>query len=366
MNPSLPFLSLLATAAALAAQAQVAVPTHANDADGHQAVALPFGAPGFRTQILVDAASLAPTQAVITGIRFRADRTSAPLATSVVPNVTVTVSQTNVGLGGLSVTFANNVGANPAVVFQGSVSLPAVGSAFAGPLGWDIAIPFAQPFVATTSQGNLLIDIVGNNAPNGTPTYYLDAMQNGGSATIFGAAGDNPSFDFLNLIVSTGNSLEPRLLTPGHTVEFTSTLSFTHPPGFLLLGLDSLPAPFDLGPLGAPTHSVYVTPLASVPHAWTQSFIGWYTTASVAVPGDVSFVGLRLFGQSVLFEPTANALGILTSAAAEVRIGDATTIFPMQQVDAFDPAAAIGTVVDFGFGLNEYGATPLLCEGVFF
>ncbi len=362
----LPIVLLTTTlVASLAAQATVAVPPHAADVDGHQSLALPFGVPGFRTQILVEASAIASTQAVLTGIRFRADRPSAPLAAASVPNVTVSLSHCSLGLGGLQSTFANNVTSPATQVFAGTVQLPAQPVGFAGPLGWDVVVAFAQPYVFTTAQGDLLIDIVGNNGSGGTPNYYLDALQGGGSVSPFGVAGDNPSFDFLNLVVSTSGTLEPRLLTPGHTIEFSSTLSFTHPPGVLAFGLDGLPAPFDLGQLGAPTHSIYISPLATVAHSWQQSFIGWYSTAAVAVPSDPAFIGLRLYGQSLLFEPTANALGLLTSGAVEVRIGDALAQFPMQQVDAFDPAATTGTLVDFGFSQPHFGATPVLLEGTF-
>jgi len=103
-----------------------------------------------------------------------------------------------------------------------------------------------------------------------------------------------------------------------------------------------------------------------VPHSWQGSFIGWYTTAAVAIPNHPAFIGLPLYGQSVCFDPTANALGILTSEAGEVRVGDAFEQFPMQQVNAADPAAATGTLVNFGnISTPEFGAVPVMLEGIF-
>src|SRR5690606_31676847 len=159
--------------------------------------------------------------------------------------------------------------------------------------------------------------------------------------------------------------LEPRLITPGRTLEFSSTLSFTTPPGALALGFDALPQPLDLTSIGAPTHHVYIAPIATVPHVWQQSFIGWYSTTNVAIPNDPGFIGLRIYGQSVLCDPTANALGVLTSEAAEVRLGDGLAPVLMQQVDALDPNAVAGTLVDFGWSQPEFGAVTVLFEGTF-
>jgi hypothetical protein len=362
-------VSLLLPAAAcgaLTAQSTMAVPANAGLADGHHATALPFGVPGFRSQILVDAAAIAPNGAVLTGIRFRADRTSLPLRPVQVPNVAVAMSQSALLPGQLTTSFQGNVTGAPAPVFQGTASLPAHSTANAGPLPFDVSVAFATPFQFTAAQGSLLVDITGNNAPGGAPVFWLDAAQQGGAATQFGEAGTNPSSDFLNLIASTANSLEPRRLAPGSFVDYTSTLSFTNPPGLLLLGAQAFPAPIDLGPVGAPTHSVYVDPLAYVPHAWQPSFLGWFSTFRLAVPNRPVFVDQLVFAQSLLFDPSANAAGILTSRALETRIGDNAAPFPMQQLDANDPAAAIGTLLDFGFAAPEFGAAVVLLEGVFF
>ena len=181
----------------LVAQTTRPVPSNAELVDGHHAVELPFGTPGFRTQLLIDATAVATTNAFVTGIRFRADRTSLPLAPVLVPNVTVTMSHTSVAIGNLGPVFAGNVTGPTTIVFQGSVSLPTHATAAAGPLPWDIQLVFPTAYAFTTAQGNLLIDIVGNNPVGGTPQYYLDGMQAGGSATAFGRPGVGPGADTL-------------------------------------------------------------------------------------------------------------------------------------------------------------------------
>lgn len=366
LNLPLPLLLLGSLLPTLAAQNPKTVPANADVAEGHGGHAMPFGIPGFRTQLLVDASAFSVGGALLTGIRFRADRSSLPASATSVPNVTVTLSATSSQLGSMDTTFAQNVTGATTTVFQGTVNLPAHTTHAAGAMPWDITIAFPQTYFFDAALGNLLVDIVGNNAASQPPVYWLDAVQRGGAATSFGQAGDNPSFDFLNLIVSTGNSLEPRLLIPGSTIEFTSTLSFTSPPGVIGLGIFGYPTPVDLGPLGAPTHSLYIDPLALAAHSWTQSFIGWYSTFGLMVPNTASLADVVVFGQSALLDPTANALGVLTSGAVEVRIGDPLASIGMQQLDADDPAATTGTLLDFGFGQPEWGATPIMLEGVFF
>jgi hypothetical protein len=364
----LPFSPVAAALLAAVLPAQfVTVPAKADAVDSHQSVGQPFGTPGFRTQILIDAAAIAPNGAALTGMRFRADRSSVPLTAGSVPNVTVQLSHTSVLVGGLVDTFANNVTSTATTVFQGTVTLPAQTNGLAGPLPFDIVIPFAQPFPYTTGLGNLLVEITGNNAPGGFPSYWLDASQAGGSATRFGKNGDNPTFDSLNLIVATGNTLEARFLIPGHVIEYTSTLSFTQPPGVLALGTTAFSSPIDLGPFGAPTNELHFDPILLVTHSWQQSFIGWFSTFSVTPPGLTSLIGATIYGQSLILEASANPLGIVLSHAVETCLGDPNEAFPMQQVDANGPTALTGTIVDFGFALqHEYGAVPVRLEGAFF
>ncbi|MBX3464021.1 MAG: hypothetical protein KF830_12685 [Planctomycetes bacterium] len=366
-NAPLPLLAAaMLTAAAATAQSGWPLPYNAYLADGHESAALPFGVPGFRTQILLEGSAVGPNGAVLLGLRFRADRNSAPLAATSVPNVTVQIGETTVA--SLGTTFAGNVTGPMQVVFQGTVALPAQVPGHAGPQDWDIVIPFAQSFVFTTQNGNLLLDIVANNPAGGFPTYWLDAVRPGGSATRYGEPGDNPSGDFLNLIAHTGNDIDPRRIAIGGPIDFSTTLMFTNPPGLLALGIQPTPGPIDLGFLGATNQFLHVDPLLFVPHAWTQTFIGFASTFTLALPNDPAWIDDVIYAQSALLDPTANPFGLVLSHAVEVRLGDpAQAWIGMQQLDADDPAAAMGTLLDFAFvGTAEYGAVPLLLEGVQF
>jgi hypothetical protein len=351
----------------IAAQTFKPVPAYADAVDGHEGLDLPFGLPAFRTQILVDASHVATTVALLDSISFRADRWFAPATGTQVPNVTVRLSQTSVAAGGLSNVFANNVTGTATVVFQGTVTLPTVNVGFAGPMPWNIVIPFSQAYSFTTVVGNLLIDIAGNNPISGSPNYSLDAVQAGGTGTQFGFGGQSPTFDNLLLYVATGATVTPRLLSPGNTIDFSSTLFFSPRPGVVALGTAAQPVPIDLGPFGAPTNFLFIDPLVMFTHSWTQIPIGWLSTFSLPVPLDLNLIGTTLYGQSVILEPQANPLGLIFSPAVEARIGDQYEVLPLQQVDSSNPASATGTIVNFGTATSpEYGAVAIRLGGQIF
>ncbi len=357
-------LAIASTFLCLCAPAQTfqPVPAHADAVDGHGSLSLPFGIPGFRTQILVDATQIAPTGALLNGISLRADRTLPGTGPAQVPNVTIELSQTSVTVGSLATTFASNVTGPTTVVFQGAVSLPAPQTGFAGPLPWDIVIPFTQPYALVTAQGNLLIDIVGNNPGGGTPTFFLDAVRAGGSVTHFGESGPGV---FNSLTVMTGNTLDPRLVSPGHPLSFTVAM-FQNPPGVFALGTAAQPVPVDLGPLGAPMNFLYVDPIVLAPHNWFQSFLGFASTVQVAVPNNAALIGATIYSQSATLLPLANPLGLVLSHAVEVRIGDEFEVLPLQQLDADDPISATGALADFGALQPEYGGVAIRFGGAFF
>ena len=354
----------------LLAQTQLSLPTHADSVDGHHKHPLPFGMPGFRTQILVDAAAIAPNGALLNGIAFRSDRPSAPLAAQQVPNVTVSLSQTTAVVGAMSDTFATNVTGTPTVVFQGTVNLPAASAGLAGPQPWDVVVTFAAPFLFTTGGGNLLIDITGNNPPAIIAGYYLDAVQGGGSASPFGTNGVEPADSLrLHALSSLANlEMDARRYTLGNTIQFASFRGLNASPGVIALGTAPQPTPIDLTPLGAPTNWLYVDPIVVAAHTWSQNWFGWAALFPVLVPVNPQLIGATLYGQSLVFEPAANALGVVLSNAVEVRIGDPAEQLPLQQCDAWDPAAATGYLVDFSSPLApfERGSVPIRLDGVFF
>ena len=323
MNPIPSHLLLLPMlACGLAAQSAASVPSHADLADGQYLTGLTLGTPAFRTQLLVDGFAASPNGGLLTGLRFRADRTMVPMSATSIPNVTVTLSETTVAVGAMSQTFAQNITGPTTVVFQGTVQLPAQPVANAGALPWDIVIPFSQQFLYQAALGNLLIDIQGLNPVcfGLCSTYWLDSTTAGGSTTQLGQAGDRPGGDAPILWLSTPGGQEPLEITIGNNIEFKTRLAGGGPPGLLALGTSAPPQPIDLGPLGAPTNLLWIDPIFTVPHAWNTS-LGFESRFLIGIPSQATLVGVLLYAQSMIFDPNANALGVVVSAAATGWIG---------------------------------------------
>lgn len=376
MNASCRLLHRFACAAALAAalpsQSTVDVPLHAAAAECNHSLALPFGFEAFRTQLLVDPSAVSPNGAVLTGLRFRVDRYALPRAASVLPGVTVRLSHSSQTLAGVSTTFANNVTTLPLVVYQGPLVLPGYTDRVAGALPWDIHIPFNGAFQYTASQGRLLIDIEGTCAmppcPVGpTPMCFVDAAEPGGSATSFGGMGASATFEPLMLRATTQGDLEPLRISPGNPIDFVSQIGFSPRPAWLAVGFSALPTPIDLTPIGAPGNHVYIAADALLPLAWTSTFMGNVATVTLTLPGNSSVLGTLLYGQSVLLDAGANALGLQLSGGVEVRVGDANEVSYVRQVDAIGGGATTGALVNLGsFVQPRFASAAFQLEGAFF
>lgn len=355
------FFVAVVSAASLAAQSSVDLPASASGSEGISLAGVTLGSFAFRTQIVVDAAAIAPGGAMLTGLRLRADRTVGPQPAVTIPNVTVSIGSTSVAVGGMSSTYASNITGTMTTVFQGSLNLPAQGGDQYGPRSFDVFVPFNQTVLYVGSQGNLLVDLVGNNPVCFglcNPFYWLDVASPGGTTSSLGLAGTMASGEtpFASVIASGGT--DPLLLTVGNTLEFVTTLPLSVPPAVSAFAIAPLPGPIDLAALGAPGNTLWVDPAIVVPLSWSTGF-GSRATVPLPLPNLPSLVGVTLWHQTAVLDPAANALGIVTSNATETRIGDGAEVPVMQMCEGGDPAATDGFVLD-GYAL------ALRLEGTFF
>jgi hypothetical protein len=115
---------------------------------------------------------------MITEIAFRPDAVYGSIFAHTIGNIRIDLSTMTAGPGGLSFTFANNVGANDTTVFSGPLTLI---STFTGPAGgpknFDVLIPLTTPFYYNPAAGNLLLDIrdFSNGNDGGNLISVLDA-----------------------------------------------------------------------------------------------------------------------------------------------------------------------------------------------
>jgi hypothetical protein len=119
---------------------------------------------------------------LITGIDFRPDADTGRAFSTTLSSMSVDLSTTSAAVDALSLTFADNVGADNTSVFgTGPLS---ISSAFAGPLAgpkaFDIHIEFTTSFLYNPANGNLLLDV--RNFGGGFTTQF-DADSNGGATS---------------------------------------------------------------------------------------------------------------------------------------------------------------------------------------
>ena len=108
----------------------------------------------------------------------------------------------------------------------------------------------------------------------------------------------------------------------GGALELVATTLPPCPIIWLQLGLSrehlgSLPLPLALDPIGMPGCRLYVSCNLLTPCL----VVGPFALAAIAVPADPNLVGRSLYVQAIAADPTANALGAITSNAVAARIG---------------------------------------------
>lgn len=152
---------------------------------------------------------------LITELRFRPDRYYGTAFSTTIPNIQINLSTTTRNPESLSSTFANNVGPDNTVVFNGPLTLS---SAFTGPAGgpkdFDIVIPLTTPFLYNPAAGNLLVEV--RNSSGSAVASHLGGgafgndggSRNGGSLLSSGGAPDG-AVEALQVIYTPTNQPPP-------------------------------------------------------------------------------------------------------------------------------------------------------------
>ncbi len=121
--------------------------------------------------------------ALVTAIRFRADGSIGHSFAATLSDVRIDLATTAMPVGGLSPTFANNVGPDDAIVFGGPGGGPlSLSSSASGgpPRAFDVTIPLTTPFLYDPAVGNLLLDL---RNFDGGPTAPFDADDTTGAVS---------------------------------------------------------------------------------------------------------------------------------------------------------------------------------------
>lgn len=169
----------------------IVVPISLSGTEG--AGALQFS--GARIQQLYDHAQFGSGPTTIVAISFRPDSALGSAFTQSIASFLMFMSTTSQAAGSLSSTYANNIGLNPLVVYNGALN---VSSSFTGPVSgpkaFDIIITLQTPYLYDPAQGNLLVDF---QTPDFVFSSFLDATPvtagviDRVSGTILGTVGFN-------------------------------------------------------------------------------------------------------------------------------------------------------------------------------
>ncbi|WP_376694085.1 hypothetical protein [Wenzhouxiangella sp. EGI_FJ10409] len=158
-----------------AAIALFVVPDEAAGSPGNTSTSEPFGATGqctngMRFQQIVSGDAISGGN--ISGLAFRLDDGESALGSVTYGDTTIKLSSTTRTPGNMSKTFADNVGSDETLVFQGDLTVSAGTDSPTNP--FDFQLPIDVPFNFQGSPRNLLIDITVEDCPAGADGYFFD------------------------------------------------------------------------------------------------------------------------------------------------------------------------------------------------
>jgi hypothetical protein len=226
-------------------------------------------------------------------------------------------------LASVTNTFANNLGANPTMVFNGMLNLPARNGTPNWPAPWE-NVPFSTPMTfVRLPTGVFVVDILQTNN-SATSAWYLEAqLPFNGDRQSNGNAQSNCKFSNGNYNSSLGYT-QPRV---GGTWYVSYGSLLPNVSGFAWIGTQgiggtwgSIPLPIDLTPFGAPSCGVnasvdYVVPLTADANGSAR----WPT---IQIPNDPSLGRAVFFDHSAWLDAQANAFGVVTGWSSKWTIGD--------------------------------------------
>lgn len=294
---------------------QVVVPPSHAALEGTTSTNVPFGrSTAMRCQLAYDG-SLFPRAGVIDAIALRLDGGTTAAGKSV--ELELRASTMPLPLLSMQGGFAINVGADVQTVFaRRLLSLPPLGTA-ATPSPFHCAIPFDAAFAFDPARGPLLLDFAVHGQPPGA--YPLDATYVCESPTeYYGPAGCGPQGGLpLAALAATRQVMWGQSVT----LQVRDARPFTVA-GLFLGSIEQgqwggVTLPFDLSPLGAAGCPLSIDVLTSV---YGQTDVTGVLSFTFGLPARPSLVGNYVRFQGVAAEPSANALGIITSQGAKVRV----------------------------------------------
>jgi hypothetical protein len=338
-------LLVLSAATVVRAQSTLVIPPSAANVEASGFTNVPFGrSVPMRTQSAYENLSF-QGPVTITALGYRLDENVTTTGKSV--DLEVHLSTLAQGIVAIRDDYAANIGVDAATVFQRRLHNLPPHSAPGRPNPFHLQIPLDQSFRYLATPGTaLLVDVLVHGQPPGNvtldATFLCDSPQ-----TNFGPAGCGPS---------GGRPLAATSLTNpllwGRTFALGARDARAQAATAMLLGsrengsYAGLPLPIDLTPLGAPGCALATDPFAVFSKLADATGGADYTFVVPSIP---YLVGTTIRFQAAALDPTANALGVVTSQG-----GRAT-------ICGWEPVARVyGTTVTATTGARELGVAPVL------
>jgi len=273
-----------------------------------------------RQHQLYFATNFPPFPIKLHGLRWRPNAAEGRAFDPMVVQISIALSTVQLGPGGLSRTFAENLGMDYAEVFHGTLPLS---SAFLGPASgpkqFDMFVPFQTEFLLDSTKGDLLVEfrnfpgavttpVDGGGAPSAAGRVWSD---NPDGATATTARGD---VDIMQVLYTP--VFRPSILVPPaeQTVQEGSTVTLS------VIATGSAPLhyqwQFDSTPLAGQTNATLVLAAART----NQS--GLYSVSVSNAAGVVTSAAARVTIFHVNLPPSAQpqTVSLLEDSAAEIQL----------------------------------------------
>jgi hypothetical protein len=191
-----------------------------NPPDNETGNCFPFGCnydhypgPGEYQQVYQNTQFGGPIQ--ITGLQFYNTQSDTGATSMNTGNFQISLSTTSANWNTLSSTYANNIGPDNTMVFDGSLAQPWT-------FGDTLSISLTTPFLYNPADGNLLMDVIATNTGDAGGDIYFDTN------------GSSQRNDYLGRVFTDGNVDAGYGLVTGFITGGTST---PEPGSAVLLGL---------------------------------------------------------------------------------------------------------------------------------
>ncbi|MCB9869145.1 MAG: hypothetical protein H6837_04755 [Planctomycetes bacterium] len=356
-------IAALLTQGDLTAQATKVVPAFNTVIEGSTLSVYPFGYTTNRMQQVWSGSSISSNTSLVRGISYRMDTVSRTAAEPgrTYTGVTIAVGTSTVTPATMSTTFATNVTSPLTNVITGNYNLPAQPAPTGQPAPFNVDFSWSTPYIYSPTAGSLILDVTLPGTV-GKSNYFVDAEYSTGvpgSAVPFGTSGSFSSSETFALSAAADT------LGAGGSLDIQCGTFSKAYLGSLVVGLSdktwgAVSLPLDLGLIGAPGNSLYVSMNLQFGFNTTSTTPGHVSTFKTAIPNSPIYDGLHLFAQAWYLDANANAAGLVATHGLALNFANPSAGPETNQVGNYDATATSGNL-----GLGKTGGPVARFTGVF-